>query len=187
MKTILICNQKGGVGKTLITDEICWALERDSIIFNVIDLDCQGGLIHDAAKENPDAQVTVVDTPGAMQKDLAEYMKQADLIIIPTLMSSRDMIPLERMIKMAKPYMKKTIFILNRWNRYNITKDFTNWMESKYPECKTAVLSDSTAFNQASARGISIVKYNGSCPGAKQIAQLYGYIKTELKLKEGWR
>lgn len=29
MKTILVCNQKGGVGKTLIADEIAFNLESD--------------------------------------------------------------------------------------------------------------------------------------------------------------
>ena len=44
MKTVLVCNQKGGVGKTLIADELAFALERDKIRFNFYDLDtCEDG------------------------------------------------------------------------------------------------------------------------------------------------
>ena len=39
MKTVLVCNQKGGVGKTLIADELAFALERDGIPYNFIDLE----------------------------------------------------------------------------------------------------------------------------------------------------
>ena len=34
MKTVLVCNQKGGVGKSLIADEISFAFERDGVIAN---------------------------------------------------------------------------------------------------------------------------------------------------------
>ena len=33
MKTVLVCNQKGGVGKTLIADELAFALERSKICY----------------------------------------------------------------------------------------------------------------------------------------------------------
>ena len=74
MKTVLICNQKGGVGKTLIADELAFALERDAIPFNFYDLDAQGSAIHQTT-ENPDAVVSIVDTAGALQSNLAKWIE----------------------------------------------------------------------------------------------------------------
>lgn len=188
MKTVLICNQKGGVGKTLIADELAFAFERDGVSFSFYDLDQQGGVIHEA-KEIDNAQVAIVDTPGAIQADLKKWMEEADMIIIPTMMSNRDVPPLERMIELLSEYegKKPILFVLNRWNHYNITKDFVEWFDAKYPDLKTAILSDCTAFNQAGARGISIQEQSPRSTGAKQMAQIYGFVKTELNLKEGWR
>ena len=188
MKTILICNQKGGVGKTLIADEIAFALERDLIPYNFFDLDNQGSALHKTSK-NADAEVQIVDTPGSLQENLLKWIDEADFIIVPTMMSNRDIAPLERMIKVLEPYKntKPMLYILNKWNRYNITKDFIKWFQMKYPDLRTAILSDTTAFNQAGAYGISISEYQSSNAGAKQIESIYSAIKCELNLRERWR
>jgi len=39
MKNILICNQKGGVGKSLIADELAFFFERNKTPYNFYDLD----------------------------------------------------------------------------------------------------------------------------------------------------
>lgn len=189
MKTILICNQKGGVGKTLIADEMAFALERDMIPYNFFDLDEQGSAIHKTV-DNPDAEVRVVDTPGALQENLVEWIKEADFIIVPTMMSNRDTKPLERMIQILAPFEKKgkpVLYVLNKWNRYNITCDFINWFQAKYPDLHTAVLCDTTAFNQAGAYGVSIMEYQSSSLGAKQIGEIYGTVKFHLNIRERWR
>ena len=54
--TILICNQKGGVGKTLIADELAFAFERDNIPYSFFDLDNQASTMHKTI-DNPDAKV----------------------------------------------------------------------------------------------------------------------------------
>ena len=46
MKTILVCNQKGGVGKSLCADEIAFSFERSGIPVSFYDLDTQGGTLH---------------------------------------------------------------------------------------------------------------------------------------------
>lgn len=189
MKNIVICNQKGGVGKTLISDELAFMFEKDEIKINFYDLDQQGGTLH-KTQESEDAAVSIIDTPGALMSELPEWIKAADMIIIPTLMSNRDAAPLERMLQIvAKNKKAKTpvLVIMNRWNHYNITKDFTEWFNTRFPEAKASILCDSTDFNQASARGISVQAYRRNGKAAAQMAQIYGYIKTTLNIKEGWR
>lgn len=68
MKNIVICNQKGGVGKTLISDELAFLFEKDEIKINFYDLDQQGGTLH-KTQESEDAAVSIIDTPGALMSE----------------------------------------------------------------------------------------------------------------------
>lgn len=184
MKNVLVCNQKGGVGKTLIADELAFAFERDGIHFNFYDLDCQGSSIHES-KIDPDAVVSVIDTAGALQPDMIKWFEEADFIIVPTMMSNRDVAPLERMIGLLEPFKgkKPILFVFNRWNRFNISKDFIGWFNTLYPDLKTACISDTTDFNQAGARSESIFDFKPSNAACKQIDHIYGAIKYELNIK----
>lgn len=188
MKTILICNQKGGVGKTLLADEIAFALERDGIPYSFFDLDDQGSAIHKTT-ENQDAEVQVVDTPGALQENLLKWIVEADMIIVPTMMSNRDTAPLERMIKILEPYEKQKpiLYVFNKWNRFKITKQFIEWFQTKYPDLHTAILADTTQFNLAGSYGVSIFDYQKACIGARQIGEIYGIVKYHLNIREKWR
>ena len=188
MKTILICNQKGGVGKTLIADELAFNLEADGIPYNFIDIDGQDSAIHTTTTRD-DAEVQIIDTPGSLQSDLVNWIESSDFVIVPTMMSNRDMGPLMRMIEILKPYQgkKPIVFVLNRWNRFNATKEFIEWFESEYPDLKTFILSESTIFNVAGAHGVSVTEFKANSPVAKQIQALYGSIKYELSIKEKWR
>lgn len=185
MKTILIMNQKGGVGKTLIADELAFALERDGIPFNFFDMDGQGSPIHKTSKVD-DAEVQIIDTAGALNKDMGKWIENADFVIIPTMMSSRDVPPLERMIEISNKFKgsKPVLFIFNRWNRFTISRDFVSWFNEKYPELKTSILSDTIAFAQAGALGKSVVEFQPNNKGSKDIEKIYSIIKYELNLKD---
>lgn len=188
MKTILIANQKGGSGKTLLSDTLATAFELDEVKTNFIDLDQQGGPIHQT-KMDEDAAVQIVDTPGALQPELKEWIEDADYMIIPTMMSSRDIPPLIKTLEVYFDCNNKPplLVVFNRWNKTNNTKNFIEWFEANYPEVTTAVLCDTVAFNDASARGLSIEQYRPRCNGAKQAREIYSLLKHQLKIKEGFR
>lgn len=188
MKSILICNQKGGVGKTLIADELAFAFERDSVPYNYFDLDTQGGSLHKQhIVEN--AKVQVVDTPGSIQKELIDWIEQSDMIIVPTKLTLRDQPPLETMIEILKPYQDKKpiLYVLNCWNRYTAAKQFTDWFQESHPNLKTAILCQSEYFNYAAALNQSVCEYKIASLPSQQILAIYSIVKFELGIIEGWR
>ena len=159
MKNILICNSKGGVGKSLIADEVAFFFERNKTPYNFYDLDSQGGTIHKSSK-NENASISIIDTPGALQEQLAQWMKSAHLIIIPTRATSRDIEPLKRMIDIVKTNNRDcpVIYILNAFNRFKASNDFHEWL-SKQVKNIILTLPQSELFVQASTYGKSIIDY----------------------------
>lgn len=81
--------------------------------------------------QNSKAQVAIVDTPGALQSRLTDYMKAADVIVIPIRTTSRDIEPLQRMQAAVKANAQKAkiIYTLNGWNRWRASSDFLDWFK----------------------------------------------------------
>lgn len=188
MKTILIANQKGGCGKTMIADTLATAFELDSVKTNFIDLDQQGGCMHDESVDE-DAIVQIVDTPGALQPELSNWIKDADYLIIPTLTSTSDLPPLENTLEVYSKCKKKPplLVVFNRWDRTNNTKEYIEAFEEIHPEINTVVVSETVAFKDASKRGLSIEQYKPRCKAAQQMREIYAIVKHDLKVKEGYR
>lgn len=161
MKNILICNQKGGVGKSLIADELAFSFERGKIPMNFYDLDSQGGTIHKSSKVEG-AEVSVIDTPGALQAQLKDWLADADIIVIPTRTTSRDIEPLQRMQRAVQASVGPgvpVLYVLNSWNRWRASGDFLEWFRRSNADAPVYKLPQSEQFVQAGARGMSVVEY----------------------------
>ena len=177
MKTILVCNQKGGVGKSLVADEIAFSFERSGIPVSFYDLDTQGGTLH-KTHEADGAQVAVVDTPGALQEGLADWLKEADVVVIPTRTTSRDIEPLMRMRKAVfKNGHAKIVYVMNGWNRFKASRDFMEWFEGLAGDQTVAKLPQSEAFVQAGAAGKSVVEFDRRGKAAKATLALVGTVR----------
>lgn len=152
MKTILVCNQKGGVGKSLVADEIAFSLERSGITVSFYDLDTQGGTLH-KTHEADGAQVAVVDT-------------------------SRDIEPLMRMRKAVfKNSRAKIVYVMNGWNRFKASRDFMEWFEGLAGDQTVATLPQSEAFVQAGAAGKSVVEFDRRGKAAKATLALVDTVR----------
>ena len=179
MKKIIFMNQKGGVGKTLLADETAWHFEELTAV-SFTDLDQQGSAIHQT-KQVEGAEIEVIDTPGALQKDMKKWIEMADIVIIPTNCNVHDAIPLERMMALASSYDKnKFIVVFNRWNRFTGTAEFINWFNVNYPGYKTFMLQNSVALTDAAAREMSITKYKPKHKAALAINELMKLLDKEI-------
>ena len=175
MKTILVCNQKGGVGKSLCADELAFSFERTGTPVSFYDLDAQGGTLH-VTHEVKDAEVCVVDTPGALQEALPEWLAAADVVVIPTRTTSRDIEPLMRMRKAVFKHSRaKIVYVMNGWNRFKASRDFMDWFKGLAGEQTVVKLPQSEAFVQAEAAGKSIVEY---APRGKAAASVMELVNT---------
>lgn len=185
MKTILIANQKGGTGKTTIADELAFAFERENVPYSFCDLDGQGGTIHSGVSAE-DAAVQIVDTPGRLEENLGEWFKAADLILIPTRMSSRDIPSLQTMLDTVErnDAKGKVIIVLNGWNRFRACQDFEEQFNEAYPDNKIVKLPQSEAFVNAGNAGVSVFDIHTKNKKVTQgINDLMAIIKYELNIR----
>ena len=183
MKNILVCNQKGGVGKSLIADELAFSFERSGIPICFFDMDGQGGVIHQTVQRD-DAEIAVIDTPGALQKDLRDWIDQADVIIIPTRATSRDIEPLQRMQQAVSKVSVPVIYVINGFNRFRASNDFLEWFRGSVDRSQIYTLPQSEQIVQASAAGVSIVEYAKHSRAARDVKELCNAVRKLVGVKK---
>ena len=186
MKTISFINQKGGVGKSLLADELAFEFERKGLLFNFYDLDGQGGLIHEE-RELENAQYNIVDTPGQLTKDILNAIKETDIIIVPTRASIKEMEPLQRTLQVIENCKKDNavvILVLNGWNRFTAYSQFEEWLAEEYPKFnKIVAIPQSEDLTKAGVVGKSVIEFNPRSKASEQLSKLWAIVEYELGMK----
>ncbi|MDR1016681.1 MAG: ParA family protein [Coriobacteriales bacterium] len=182
MKTVLVANQKGGVGKTTVSDEIAFALERRGYKVSFQNLDPQGGVLHAPTLPKDDDDFLIVDTPPTLHKDFAEWCRAADLIVMPTRASTLDQIPLMRCWdKAVKSKTKAHLGIaVNFYDKRRLAdSDFLRYLAN----CEMPVwttIPTTTAIVQAQAAQMSIYEFNKKNKAAAAFEELCDRIIKEV-------
>lgn len=140
MKKVIALSQKGGTGKTFLADEFVHSLERTGIPWAFYDLDVQGGSQH-TTTENPEAAVAVIDTPGRLDEHTADFIADADLIILPTRAGSSEIPALENIRNLIGQYAPKTpvVLVLNGWNTYINSRIFADYLLQSKKDNETLI------------------------------------------------
>lgn len=158
---ILIYNRKGGVGKTLVADELLFSLERSGTPHAFIDLDDQGSSIHaDTTADSEAADVVIVDTPGAFSKEVQTWMEDADVIVIPVSASGRDIVQMAAALEAARLYAPDTprVIVANKFNKFKAAQEFMQALAELQQEGETLVtLPAAEAFQNGYLEDRSVV------------------------------
>jgi chromosome partitioning protein len=183
MKTILVTNQKGGVGKTTIADELAFALERRGYTVCFQNLDPQGGVIHAPSMPKLDEDdFLIVDTPPQLHKDFADWCKFADLILIPTSPSMLELVPFincDQKASQFNPDAAIGVVINNFSPARRVDKEFLDFMNNANKKV-LGKIPTSTVVRQAQALKQSVYDYKRFCPVTAAFENLADAVVKEL-------
>lgn len=170
MAVISIANPKGGVGKTTIADELAFCFEARGIVTGFLNLDRQGGTIHESV--NPtNAQHLIIDTPGRVTDDLPDVLMKSDILLVPTEPSIRGLPALQRVMELAKRYAVPAHIVVNRFDsRRLIDRDFYDLAEERYSIIGT--LPTSTLFARSAAAKTGVTQFAPRTKAAKSMEKL---------------
>lgn len=164
MYTILLLNQKGGVGKTTIADELAFAFERRGMTVAFVSTDPQGGNVHEVC-DDPDYAESydfqIVDTAGVLKNGMDDWCRAADMILVPMLPSTRDVEPTMRTLEIAaaSKTQAKTFIILNCFYAFGrLDRDLVEYLGGEDIPVM-AKIPRAVALAQAAAEGKSVAEY----------------------------
>lgn len=170
MFTVLIINQKGGVGKTTIADELVFALERRGLKAAYVSTDPQGGSVHEQPEDYGEIEASdfqIVDTAGVLSGGLGEWCANADLVLIPLMPSSRDIEPTLRTYEIAKENVRADApirFIVNGYYPYGVLDgELLEFMKDEGLPVLVKI-PKTVALARAAGRGVSVADFDAKNP-----------------------
>ena len=192
MYTILMLNQKGGVGKTTIADELSFALERRGKTVAFVTTDPQGGSVHEVC-DDPDfaeeCDFQVVDTAGVLVGGVNDWCRAANLILVPMLPSTRDMEPTLRTLDIVRESGTgaKAYVIVNNFYAYGtLDRQLVEYLEGEEVPI-IAKIPRAVALSRAAAAGVSVADYDPKSHVVAPIELLADSVLNEEERTRSWR
>lgn len=200
MFTIAALNQKGGSGKSTLAECLAVAAELDGRPAAILDMDPQGTVTSWKQRRGDDdpavitvnmadldqrlaqlqaagAELVVIDTPARLSDWAMEAAARADLVIVPSKPTVKDLERVEASIKLASSYEVKPAFVV--LNQVRPQGDRSEQAEAfikakNYPVCP-ARLGYRVAYEDADTIGRTPQETEPGGKAAQEIAELYTY------------
>jgi chromosome partitioning protein len=206
MFTVAIVNQKGGSGKSTLTECLAVAATLDNQASAILDLDPQGTAYSWSKRresENPPvlsvtaanyrdqwnalreagADFVVIDTPARLQDTVLNAADIADLVIVPAKATIKDIERVEDSIKLACLNSPKPVVVV--FNQVRPQKSRSQDAEEairaqKFPVCPIRI-GFRVAFEDSDMTGQTPLETEPEGKAAHEIRQLYAYVKNLMK------
>ncbi len=207
MKTIVILNGKGGVGKSNITRELAVAAEQENPGSVVLcDTDPQGSLAewwNARTSETPPLAVVGVaefvekhpalarrfqylffDTAAADAKQYGDILKLVDLIVIPVLPSPDDVRSLNRLtLPVVKDSGRPFIFVLSKTRLGTQLLVSTMAVLSEHGTVCQTIIQQREGYAKASFTGSTLLEDEPKGKGAEEVRELWKFVKSRIDEK----
>ena len=188
VKNIVFMNRKGGSGKSTLAGETVLSLRRSGIPLNFYDLDKQSGVIVESCEEEG-AKYSIVDTPGALTEDSADWIRNADVVVVPTLPSRPDVPSLELALDLFKANARKgtkLVVVVNRHTPWKLSRDFMEWLGERVKGTGAIVttVSQSEVIPQAQALGISVIQHAPRSKASNSMKETVNVIRRASGISE---
>ena len=183
MKNILILQQKGGCGKSTVALELVRSLQRTQTPSCFYDLDQQTNRLQ--PYKDKKAVVAVIDTPGSLTERMPDWVKESDVIIVPSISSAFDLDPLKRTMDIVMQHKKrkaKVFILLNQYTRWKSSQDYMELLRQMYPDIEILTLPHSELFRQASGAMQSVVEYRPKSTASVATLALVNRIRETVDL-----
>jgi chromosome partitioning protein len=207
MKTIVILNSKGGVGKSNITRHLAVAAEMETPGAVVIcDTDPQSSLadwwnartaetpplavigVREFAEKQPALadrfEYLFFDTAAAAAEPYREILRAADLIVIPVVPSPDDLRSLDRVtLPVIKTVGRPFVFVISKARLGTQLLISTMAVLSRHGEVSQTIIQERTGYAKSSLSGSTLIEDEPTGRGAEEIRELWKFVKSRIDEK----
>lgn len=191
MKTIVFTSEKGGVGKTRLSDELYYYYTRQNVPVSLYSFDGQyKNRNNDKKVDNP--EVAVVDTPGRIMDDKTiQTVQGADVIVIPVRPTGGNIESFTRTVSLVKENTDCPIVVVaNGTNRFTASASFMEWLQKYRQKEKldtVMTIPQSEYIVQAENCRCSVNDINRHSPAAQAVNMMCDKISVLAGLPVGKR
>jgi chromosome partitioning protein len=205
LKVLVVASQKGGSGKTTLAGHLAVQAELsgDGPV-GLIDVDPQGSLAdwwNERAAPNPffiqtavprladdirelaahGLELLIIDTPPALTATIADVIRVADLVLIPTRPSPHDLRSIGSTMELVEHLGKPLVFVVNgAAARARITSEAVSLL-SQYGPLAPSIIHQRVDFAAAMIDGRTVMELPGESRSAEEVGELWGYLRDRLE------
>jgi chromosome partitioning protein len=188
MKTILICSQKGGSGKSTLCANLAVCASQEGRTA-VMDTDSPQGSLsrwfntrekdtpYFATKWDVDVDWLLVDTPPRIPQ--GTMVEKADLVVIPVRPSPLDVQAVDTVLEVVRACKKPYVFVINSTKpNARLTVETLRVLAGVGIVCPMTV-GDRVSFAISMLQGLSVIEMEPKSRSSEEVAEVWEYVKGQ--------